>query len=759
MLDFKGSVVKHGATMMVTAALLLSGCDRGGRGVTPPPLQGKEPAMTPEKQQANRLIHEKSPYLLQHAHNPVDWYPWGEAAFEKARRENKPIFLSVGYSTCHWCHVMERESFENEEIAALLNKHFVSIKVDREERPDVDRVYMTYVQASTGGGGWPMSVWMTPDLKPFMGGTYFPPDDRWGRPGFKNVLLRIAEAWEDDRDRIIASSEAVLEHLRQATSVTDETAGEMERSLLDRTYEQIKALYDPQQGGFGGAPKFPRPSAPNFMLRYYARTGVEDARDMTLFTLRKMAQGGMHDHLGGGFHRYSVDARWHVPHFEKMLYDQGQLVCTYLDAYQITRDPFFADVARDILDYVRRDMTGEDAQFYSAEDADSPRPENPEEHAEGAFYVWEDTEIARILGAESAEVFGFVYGVEPGGNVRDDPQGEFRSGNVLIVSHTLDEAATHFGKSEDEIQALLTQARQRLFDVRAGRPRPPLDDKTITAWNGLMISGFARAYQVLENERDLSAAKGAADFILTHLYDEKRGALLRRYRKGEAAIDGYLDDYAFLIQGLLDLYEACFDVAYLTWAITLQKRQDALFWDDQAGGYFSTSGRDDTILLRMKESYDGAEPSPNSVGVLNLLRLAQMTDDNEFRHKAEATLAAFSSTVKRAPHAMPQMMAAFDFHLTKAMQIIIAGTPGAPDTRAMLSVIHAHFIPNKILLLADGAVGQAELAAGLPFVRDLVPLEGKATAYVCENYACKLPSSDVKTLATLLGVEQDTGGN
>jgi len=745
-------LMRHAAAI-TTAAVLLFGCNRGVRDVDPP-VQGKEPAMTADPQHTNRLIHEKSPYLLQHAHNPVDWYPWGEAAFEKARNENKPIFLSVGYSTCHWCHVMERESFENEDIAAVLNKHFVCIKVDREERPDIDRVYMTYVQATTGGGGWPMSVWLTPELNPFVGGTYFPPDDRWGRPGFKNLLLRIAEAWQKDRDGIVASSEAVLNQLREATSVTDATAGKLERSLLDRAYDQIKSSYDPQQGGFGGAPKFPRPSAPNFMLRYFARADAQEALDMTLFTLRKMAQGGMHDHLGGGFHRYSVDARWHVPHFEKMLYDQGQLVCTYLDAYQITHDPFFADIARGILDYVRRDMTGEQGQFYSAEDADSPRPENPDEHAEGAFYVWEHGEIANAIDAEQVEVFDFVYGVEPNGNVRDDPQGEFPNKNVLIVSHTLEEAATRFGKSPDDIQAMLVQARQRLFDIRARRPRPHLDDKTITAWNGLMISGFARAYQVLEDEAYLAAATAAADFIRAHLYDEKSGALLRRYRKGEAAIAGYVDDYAFLVQGLLDLYEACFDITYLTWSLALQEQQDALFWDGEAGGYFSTSGRDDNILLRLKESYDGAEPSPNSVALLNLLRLAQMTDNDGLREEAEETLAAFGSTLQRTPHAMPQMLAAFDYHLSKPRQIIIAGKSGAADTRAMLKAVHARFIPNKILLLADGAAGQAELAGRLPFIRDMVPLEGKATAYVCENYACQLPTSDVKTLARLLKGER-----
>lgn len=392
-------------------------------------------------QYTNRLIDEKSPYLLQHAHNPVDRYPWGKEAFEKARRENKPIFLSVGYSTCHWCHVMERESFENEEIAQILNEHFVPIKVDREERPDVDSVYVSYVQATTGGGGWPMSVWLTPDLKPFLGGTYYPPEDKWGRPGFKSILRRIADAWASDRDKIVASAADTLDRLREATSTVRAAGSTLDPGLLHSAYVQIKASYDPRHGGFGDAPKLPRPSALDFMLCYYARTGTQDALDMTLRTWRAMAAGGMHDQLGGGFHRYSMDERWHVPHFEKILYDQGQLAATYLDAYTISKDPFYADVARGILGYVRRDMTGPEGQFYSAEDADSDIPGRPGEQAEGAFYVWEQREIVHALGREAADVFAFHYGMEPKGNAPDDPQGEFRNKNILIVRHAIEETA------------------------------------------------------------------------------------------------------------------------------------------------------------------------------------------------------------------------------------------------------------------------------------------------------------------------------
>jgi len=719
-------------------------------------LEEDDSMTTAKPKYTNRLAQEKSPYLLQHAHNPVNWYPWGEEAFTKAREEAKPIFLSVGYSTCHWCHVMEHESFENEKIAAILNENFVAIKVDREERPDVDKVYMTFVQATTGSGGWPMSVWLTPELKPFVGGTYYPPEDKWGRPGFASILKQIAEAWATDRESIVASSDAVLEQLQQATSSasdsdSDSDSVELERALLERTYEQIKSSYDSQHGGFGGAPKFPRPSAPDFLLRYYARTGTQDALEMTLFTLRKMAEGGMHDAIGGGFHRYSVDERWHVPHFEKMLYDQGQLANSYLDAYQITRDPFYADVARDILDYVQRDMTGDQGQFYSAEDADSPIPENPTEQAEGAFYVWEQSELFDLLeDKKTADIFNHYYGVEKAGNVQNDPHGEFPNKNVLIVSHTIDETATHFDTTADKVEQMLETARKTLFEFREQRPRPHLDDKTLTAWNGLMISSFARAYQVLGEDKYLASAKGASDFIRSKLYDEDRGVLLRRFRKGDAAIDGYLDDYAFLIKGLLDLYEASFEVDYLSWAIALQSKQDELFWDARAGGYFSTAGTDKTILLRMKNEYDGAEPSPNSIALLNLLRLAQMTDTNDYREKAEETLAAFSGVLQRAPHAMPQMMAAFDYHLDKPKQIIIAGASDSPDTQKMLQLVHERFIPNKIIMLADGDAGQRALAEHFTFISSIQTVDGKATAYICTGNVCKLPTNDSKKMALML---------
>jgi uncharacterized protein len=690
----------------------------------------------------HRLIREKSPYLLQHAHNPVDWHPWGDEAFQKARREHKPIFLSSGYSTCHWCHVMNRESFQNEEIAAILNRYFVPIKLDREERPDIDRVYMTYVQATTGAGGWPMSVWLTPDLTPFVGGTYFPPEDMGGRPGFKSVLTRIAEAWEIDRERIVASATDVMARLREATAAAPDATMALERALLDQGYAQIRASYDPRHGGFGGAPKFPRPSAPDFMLRYHARAGIQDALDMTLHTLRAMAEGGVYDQIGGGFHRYSVDERWHVPHFEKMLYDQAQLVCTYLDAHQITGDAFFARIARETLDYVLRDLTGPEGQFYSAEDADSDVPGRPGEHAEGAFYVWDHRELTRLLGNDASAILGFRYGVGKRGNVRDDPHGEFEGKNILFVAHDIEETAKRFQQSPDDIRRMFAEAQEKLRVARAARPRPHMDDKTLTAWNGLMISALARAHQVLGDAHWLAAATRAATFIRDHLYDETSGTLRRRHRAGEAAFDGYLDDYAYLIRGLLDLYEAGFDIRHLEWALALQSIQDALFWDADHGGYFSTTGADDSVLLRIKDEYDGAEPSANSVAAHTLLRLAKMTDHPEFTRRAEELMATFSRQLHRAPQAMPAMLAALDFHLHGAKQIVIAGTPGAADTQALTRAVHARFIPNKVLLLADGGDGQKFLASHLAFVAGLRPVDGQAAAFVCERGACQHPITD-----------------
>src|SRR5438132_3673359 len=707
----------------------------------------------------NRLAHEKSPYLLQHAHNPVDWYPWGEEAFAKAHRENKPIFLSVGYSTCHWCHVMAHESFENEEVAAIMNREFVNIKVDREERPDVDRVYMTFVQATTGGGGWPMSVWLTPDLKPFVGGTYFPPQDRYGQPGFKKVLERIATAWKENHANIVEQGDKIVDALRESQGAA-KPEGEIDAAVLEAAYKQLDRSYDPKEAGFGNAPKFPRPVALNFLTRFYARDPKsgdgKQALEMALFTLRKMAAGGMHDHIGGGFHRYSVDRYWHVPHFEKMLYDQAQLAAAYLDAFQITRDRQYESVARDILDYVARDMTSKEGGFFSAEDADSPvvagiGDPGHSETAEGAFYVGTKKEIDSALG-DGAEIFNFHYGVQSHGNAPEgsDPQDEFRGKNILIQRHTVAETAQHFQKPEDAVRDLLRQSREKLFVIRNKRPRPHLDDKIIAAWNGLMISAYARGAQILDEPRYLKSATLATNFVRAHLWDDSKKTLYRSYREGRGRVEGFADDYAFVIRGLLDLYEASFDIEWLKFAIELQETQDRLFFDEKNGGYFSTSGKDESVVLRMKDDNDSAEPAASSVAALNLLRLAQIRDKKQWEEHAEKTVNAFQPTLSRFPSAMPQMLVALDFSSSKPRQIVIAGKKDTPETKALLAEVHRHFLPKTIILLADDADGQNYLGEKIEVIRAMSMIDGKPAAYVCENFTCKAPVTDSNQLAALL---------
>jgi uncharacterized protein len=726
---------------------------------TPAGPPRSESAATEKREHTNRLAHEKSPYLLQHAQNPVDWYPWGEEAFAKARRENKPIFLSVGYSTCHWCHVMAHESFENEEVAAIMNREFVNIKVDREERPDVDRVYMTFVQATSGGGGWPMSVWLTPDLKPFVGGTYFPPEERYGQPGFKKVLERIATAWKENHDQIVEQGGKIVAALQESQS---RTAGEgaIDAKILDAAYRQIDRSYDPKEGGFGNAPKFPRPVTLNFLTRLYARDPKSEsgkhALEMTLFTLHKMAAGGMHDHIGGGFHRYSVDRYWHVPHFEKMLYDQAQLAVAYLDALQITGDRQYEAIARDILDYVARDMTSKEGGFFSAEDADSPvvagiGDPGHSKTKEGVFYIWTKKEIDAVLG-DAAEIFDFHYGVQPHGNAPEgsDPHDEFRGQNILIERHTIAETGQRFKKSEQEIAKSLGQSREKLFAVRAKRPRPHLDDKIIAAWNGLMISAYARAAQVLDDVRYLEIAARAANFLRRNLYEEKNKLLYRNYRAGRSDIEGFADDYAFIIQALLDLYEASFDVEWLKFATELQETQDRLFFDEKNGGYFSTSGKDHSVFLRMKDDNDGAEPAASSIAALNLLRLSQFRDDKQMAERVRKTIDAFATTLSHFPSAMPQMLVALGYSLSKPRQIVIAGKKDAPETKALLKEVHRHFLPNTILLLADGSEGQKFLGDKNEAIRAMSVVNGKRAAYVCENFTCKAPVTDPKALGALL---------
>ena len=710
------------------------------------------PPPAPEKPhdtgKPNRLIREKSPYLLQHARNPVDWYPWGEEAFERARKEDKPIFLSVGYSTCYWCHVMEREVFEDTAIARLMNERLVSIKVDREERPDVDRVYMTAVQAMTGSGGWPMSVFLTPDLVPFLGATYIPPTARYGRPGFTDIVRHISDLWKNDRSKILVSGKQIEEILRKSAR---STPAKVEDSALREGFKQIAAGYDPVHGGFGSGMKFPRPVTLDFLFRRYYRRGDSAALDMALATIRKMADGGVYDHIGGGFHRYAVDAGWRVPHFEKMLYDQAQLAVTCLEAYQITHDPLYSSLARDILGYVARDMTGPNGEFYSAEDAESATdPDETGKKEEGAFYLWTKPEIDRILGNEAAPLFNYYFGVEDTGNAPSDPMNVFRGKNILYVAHDAGETVRKFGKQPEEVISILETSRKKLARERVKRARPHLDDKIITAWNGLMISAFARAYQVLHDEEYLRRARRGAEFILENLYDKGSGTLYRRYRDGDARFEGSLQDYAFFVRGLLDLYEASFETIWLRTAISLNNKQSDLFRDSIGGGFFDASGKDPSILVRTKEDYDGAEPTGNSIAAVNLLRLAQLTANEGLRDMAEKTIRAFGSRIRSVPESMPGMLAAYTWSITTPREIIIAGEPGAADTKALLAEVHSHFVPFRSLILADGGSGQEELASYLPFIKEMRTSEGKATAYICQNYACSLPSSDREVVAKLL---------
>ncbi len=699
----------------------------------------------------NRLAKERSPYLLQHAHNPVDWYPWGPEAFAKARKENKPIFLSIGYSTCHWCHVMERESFSDADIAKLINDNFVPIKVDREERPDIDAIYMNFIQATTGSGGWPTTVFLTPALKPFFGGTYFPPEEKDGMPGMKTLLPKVHDVWLKDQANILSSADRVTAMLKQATSPAPDPAQAIGPDVFARACGNLKAAFDKEHAGFGAAAKFPCPARLNFLFHYQRRAADPAALDMALRTLRAMAVGGMHDQLGGGFHRYSTDARWFLPHFEKMLYDQAQLANSYLDAYQITHEAFYADTARDILDYVLRDMTGPEGEFYSAEDADSALdPKEPETKGEGAFYVWTADEIRAAVGDNAAAVFAFRYGVLAGGNVNRDPRNELTNKNVLWLAHSIDETAAKFGKTRPETERLLADARAKLVEVRSRRPRPLRDDKTLVSWNGLMISAFARAGQILGDDRYLHQAVRSATFIQDRLLDGKSKTLARRWRDGHGEVDGLLEDYAFYVQGLLDLYESSLDIRWLRLALDLQKTQDELFWDPAGGGYFSTAGKDPSLLLRIKDAEDNAEPSGNSVAALNLLRLSQLTDDGELRKKAEQTIRAFGPLLEPAPTAVPQLLVAVDFSLSKPMQIVLAGKIDGPDTRAMLKAAHGRYLPNRVILLADGGEGQRSLASHVPSIAQIKMIDGRATAYVCEHFACQLPTNDPRKFEAML---------
>ena len=706
---------------------------------------------SPEKK-PNRLIEEKSPYLLQHAMNPVEWQAWGDEAFEKARKEEKPIFLSVGYSTCHWCHVMEEESFENPDIAGILNAFFVPVKVDREELPDLDRLYMSYVQSTTGRGGWPMSVWLTPDLKPFYGGSYFPPEERYGMPGFKTILLSIARLWEDDRQKIIAESGIFFTSLGKESRQTSSSQPDT-KEAQKRCFEWLEANYDHQFGGFGGAPKFPRPVILNFLFNHAYHTGNKKARDMALYTLRKMAEGGIHDHLGvagnggGGFSRYSTDERWHVPHFEKMLYDNAQLALSFLEAFQCSKDTLYKAVAEDIINYVLCDMQSPEGGFYSAEDADSLATHGSGQKQEGAFYLWSAKEIRETLDDEELRaIFSFTYGIRAEGNALNDPHGEFTGKNILMQQATIEETAQKFGKNAEQIKVALDDAKIRLYMARSRRPRPFLDDKILTAWNGLMISALAKGYQVLDDEACLAAARKTADFILEKLFDRTRGRLLRRYRDGNAAIAGKAEDYAFFVQALIDLYEATFETHYLQTALDLAELQNTLFYDNVQGGYFSTAVDDDTVPLRMKEEYDGAEPSVNSVTAMNLLRLAEMTGKEEFGRKAEETINSCSMMLAENSNALPQMLAAKNFAEQRRVGIVFSGPLQSASMTRLRDAVHKKYLPGATLTHAS-----KESSLMFPHSAAIIAAEdGKAKAFVCINKSCQLPTENPQELIEML---------
>jgi len=693
-------------------------------------------------EQANRLINEKSPYLLQHAFNPVNWYPWGEEAFTRAIKEDKPIFLSIGYSTCHWCHVMAHESFENPELAAILNKWFVCIKVDREERPDIDQMYMAATQAMNGSGGWPMSVFLFPDGKPFYAATYIPPKSMYGRPGFPEVLDGVHTAWLGRRDELQQTADKLIHALEGGHQ---KPASKVNADVVDRAFSSMFETFDSQFGGFGGAPKFPRPVIFNFLLQYYHDSGNKKALDLALTTLQAMARGGMYDQIGGGFHRYSVDGEWRVPHFEKMLYDQAQLLDSYLDAFQITADARYATVAREISEYVLRDMRDPAGGFYSAEDADSEDPYTDGNHGEGAYYLWTEEDIVKTLGAKSANIFNFCYGVEFDGNALNDPQKEFIGRNILYLAKTPEEAAKHFKMEVGAVQESLAGSRRLLFEKRTQRVRPHLDDKVITAWNGLMIGALARAGAILREQEMIDAAKKAALFIRTELYDQASGQLKRRYRDGEAGLSGQLDDYAFLVAGLFELYQVVQEPELLAWALELTGTSIELFWDAQAGGFFD-SVPDAKVPVRMKGDYDGAEPAANSIAAMNLLRLGQLTSNSDWLQKAEKTLDAFSSQINTYPPALLQMLCVFEQLGDKPEQVVIAGRRGQADTRVMQAAVQKHFNPARVVLLADGAANQKFLAKKLPFMETVAMQDGVATAYVCKDFTCQLPVISVEAL-------------
>ncbi len=687
----------------------------------------------------NRLSKESSPYLLQHQHNPVDWYPWGEEAFAKAKKEGKPIFLSIGYSTCHWCHVMERESFEKDDVAKALAKDFVAIKVDREERPDVDAVYMAAVQAMTGQGGWPLSVFLTPDRKPFFGGTYFPPDDRHGRPGFKTVLARVAAYWKEHRAEADASAEELTAHLIGKDAPA--APGEISADVLARGVEQFRASFDPVHGGFGGAPKFPRAFALSYILGERRRSRSAAAMTVVEKSLDEMSRGGIYDHLGGGFHRYSTDATWLVPHFEKMLYDQATLARAYVEAWQVTGDEAFARTARETLDYVLRDLQDGAGGFHSAEDADS-------EGVEGKFYVWTRGEIVAALGEDDGEFLADLYGATPGGNFRDEVTHRATGANILHLETSVAVEAKKAGVDVAAMENRAAGLRAKLLAVRSKRIRPHLDDKVLTDWNGLMLGTFAYAGAALGEERYVKAAARAGDFLLATM--RTKTGLLHRYRKGVAGIDGFLEDYAFLALGLVDLYEATFDARYLEASRDHAREMVAKFTDAKGGGFLLASAAGEALVARTKELYDGAQPSGNSAAMLVLLRVGRLAQDEKLEAAGRTALAAWASTMERYPSGYPVALSAASFAIGPSREVVIAGDPADPATQALVAEVRRRHLPNTVVLLhPPGDAGRA-IEAIAPFVKSQGLVGGKPAAYVCTSFACKAPVTSAAELAKLL---------
>jgi uncharacterized protein YyaL (SSP411 family) len=682
----------------------------------------------------NRLINETSPYLLQHAHNPVDWHPWGEEAFERARAEGKPVFLSIGYSACHWCHVMEQESFENEAIAKLLNDNFVSIKVDREERPDVDAVYMDAVQAMSGHGGWPLSVFLTPDGRPFFGGTYYPPEDVRGMPGFPRVLEAVLDAYRSRRAQVFEAGDNVIEHVRQAMAVRGQSGVQLTPDLLTTAFRGIVSNYDKQNGGFGTAPKFPQPMLVEFLLRYHLRDGNQEALAIAQKTLEKMAAGGVYDQLGGGFHRYSTDARWLVPHFEKMLYDNALLPAAYLHAYQLTGREDFRRVTEGTLDWLLREMRAPEGGFYSTLDADS-------EGEEGKFYVWSKAEIESVLGSEKAALLNEAYGVTEAGNF------EHSGSTVLNRVRSASELAKAHGLSEHRVEGTLAEARERLFEVRNQRVRPGRDEKVLTGWNGLLLQTLAEASAVLDRADYREAAAALAEFLLSAMRRED-GRLLRSYKDGQARILGYLEDYAFLAGGLLTLFETTFDRRWLDESVDLASAMLDLFWSPKEETFYDTGKDAETLVVRPRTVLDNALPSGGSAASGFLLRLASLTGDDQYSRVAVAALRTVYEYVARFPSAVGHWLSVLDYHLSTPKEIAIIGPLGDERTRALLDTVTRRYMPNKVLV----GVSPEDLYdwGDLPVLEGRMMVNGFPTAFVCENFVCKLPVTDPEALAAQL---------